>query len=125
MIIDGPETLAELRAQFGAYEQALTANDVAALDGFFWRSPLAVRIGAGESLFGHDAIAGFRAARPPPAARRLRATQITAFGPAHGVTVTEFEREGEPRLGRQTQIWVKFEDAGWKIVSAHVSWQQG
>jgi len=125
MIIDDPETLAGLRAQFDAYEHALNANDVAALDAFFWCSPLAVRIGAGESLFGYDAIASFRAARPPPAARRLRATQVTSFGAAHGVTVTEFERDGEPRLGRQTQVWVKFPDTGWKIVSAHVSWAQG
>jgi len=124
MMIDDPQTVAELTAQFNGYEQALNANDVSALDGFFWRSPLAVRIGAGESLFGYEAIASFRAARRPPGARRLRATQITSFGAAHGVTVTEFEREGETRIGRQTQVWVKFDDLGWKIVSAHVSWSQ-
>ncbi len=26
-----------------------------------------------------------------------------------------------PKHGRQSQVWVRFPDAGWKIVSAHVS----
>jgi len=124
MTIDDPENLAELTARFTAYEHALNTNDVTALDEFFWRSPLTVRIGTAESLFGYDSIAAFRAARRPPAARQLRETRITSFGPAHGVTVTEFQRAGEPRLGRQTQVWVKFDELGWKIVSAHVSWRQ-
>ena len=35
MIVDDPETLAEVEAMFAAYERALVGNDVAALDGFF------------------------------------------------------------------------------------------
>ena len=35
MVVDDPETLAELQAMFAAYERALVSNDVAALDGFF------------------------------------------------------------------------------------------
>ena len=31
-----------------------------------------------------------------------------------------FRREGVEQIGRQSQMWVKFED-GWKVVSAHVS----
>ena len=37
MTIDDPATLAEVEAAFAAYEAALVGNDVAALDGFFWR----------------------------------------------------------------------------------------
>ncbi len=125
MIIDDPATMREVQAQFAAYESALGENDVDALDGFFWPSDLAIRFGTGESLFGFAAIAAFRAARPPPGARRLRATQITCFGTAHAVATTEFLRDGNPRIGRQTQVWVKFFDLGWRIVSAHVSWVQG
>ena len=121
MIIDDPFTKAEVQARFGAYETALMTNDVAALDEFFWPSPLALRFGAGESLFGFDAIAAFRAARGGSPQRRLRNTQITTFGPDHAGTATEFFRDGEARVGRQTQVWVKFPESGWRIVSAHVS----
>lgn len=124
MIIDDAATLAELGAQFAAYETALMSNDVAALDGFFWASALAVRFGNGESLFGFAAIAAFRAARPRMKLRQLRNTQITSFGTEYGVTTTEYIRDGDDRLGRQSQVWVKFPDSGWKIVSAHVSWSQ-
>jgi ketosteroid isomerase-like protein len=123
MTIDDPTAKAEVSALFHAYEAALNGNDVAALDKFFWPHELALRFGNGESLFGFAAIEAFRAARKPPAPRRLRNTQITCFGPHHAVTTTEYLRDGEPRLGRQTQLWVKFEDLGWRIVSAHVSWQ--
>jgi len=121
MIIDDDVTTAEVQARFEAYETALMTNDVAALDDFFWPSPLALRFGAGESLFGFDAIAAFRAARGGSPRRKLRNTRITTFGPSHAVATTEFIRDGEARIGRQTQVWVKFPDIGWRIVSAHVS----
>jgi hypothetical protein len=121
MMIDDPVIRAEVQAHFEAYETALMTNDLAALDDFFWPSELALRFGAGESLFGFAAIAAFRAARGGSPQRTLRNTQITAFGPAHAVAATEFLRAGEVRIGRQTQVWVKFPDIGWRIVSAHVS----
>jgi hypothetical protein len=121
MMIDDPATRADVLAQFTAYETALMRNDVAALDGFFWQSNLALRFGAGESLFGFEAIAAFRAARGGSPQRVLQNVQITCFGTAFAVATTEFRRAGEPRLGRQSQSWVKFPDAGWRIVSAHVS----
>lgn len=124
MIIDDPATLAGLGAQFAAYERALMSNDVVALDGFFWASELTVRFGNGESLFGSAAIAAFRAARPRMKMRRLQNTQITSFSTDYGVTTTEYIRDGDDRLGRQSQVWVNFPNIGWKIVSAHVSWRQ-
>jgi hypothetical protein len=121
MIIDDPETLEEIAQKFEAYEAALMEDDVAALDAFFWPSPLATRFGVAESLYGHAQIAAFRKARGGSPARTLRNTRITTFGLCHAVATTEFARDGEPRLGRQTQIWVKFPDLGWRITSAHVS----
>jgi hypothetical protein len=121
MIIDDPATKAEVEARFAAYETALMTNDVTALDDFFWPSPLALRFGAGESLFGFEAIAAFRAARGGSPQRSLRNTRVTCFGTDHAVATTEFLRTGETRLGRQTQVWVKFPTQGWRIVSAHVS----
>lgn len=123
-MIDDPETKAELVEQFYAYEKALMENNVAALDGFFWPSELALRFGTGESLFGFAAIAKFRAARGGSPERYLQSTQITCFGTTYGVATTEFTRAGNPRIGRQSQTWVKFPDIGWRIVSAHVSWCQ-
>lgn len=122
MMIDEPDVKAELQAQFDAYETALMRNDIAALDAFFWVDERAIRFGVGESLFGHQQIAAFRAARPGGSPQRiLRNTQICCFGPDHGIATTEFQREGESRPGRQTQIWVRFPARGWRIVSAHVS----
>jgi Protein of unknown function (DUF3225) len=122
MIIDHPATHAEVSAAFAAYETALMTNDVDALDAFFWPSPLAVRFGVGESLFGYDAIAEFRMARPGGSPLRvLQSTQIVCFNEAYAVATTEFKREGEARIGRQSQVWVKFPEYGWRIVSAHVS----
>jgi hypothetical protein len=125
MTVDDPAVLAELTALFHAYEQALMTDDVAALNGFFWPSPLALRFGAGESLYGQDAIAAFRAGRGGSPPRSLQETRITSFGTDYGVPTTEFKRVGEARLGRQTQVWVRFDDLGWRIVSAHVSLAAG
>jgi len=125
MIVDDPDVLADVGARFEAYETALMIDDVAALDGFFWKSPLALRFGAGETLVGHAAIAAFRAARGGSPQRRLQNTRITSFGTDYAVATTEFLRDGEARLGRQSQVWVRFPEVGWRIVSAHVSLAAG
>lgn len=49
--------VAEVRDQFLRYEAAFVANDIATLDQLFWDSPWAVRMGAGENLYGHESIA--------------------------------------------------------------------
>ena len=121
MLINDPDTLAEVRAAFAAYEQALMDNDVATLDALFWRSDATVRYGPGQNLYGHAAIAAFRAARAggsPP--RSLMHTAITCFGTDFAVANTEFQRVGGARPGRQSQTWVRMSD-GWRIVAAHVS----
>ncbi len=122
MLIDDATVLAEVRSAFAAYEAALTGNDVAALDGFFWRDPRALRYGAGENLYGHAAIAAFRAARPAAGlARSLDRTVVTTFGTDFATASTLFRRDGAPgRVGRQTQSWVRMPE-GWRIVVAHVS----
>lgn len=111
---------AEVTAAFQAYEQALMQNDLAILDCLFWQSPFTIRFGAGETLYGIEAIRKFRQARNAENPHRtLINTTITTFAEDFAITTTEFERNGHPR-GRQTQAWVRFAD-GWRIVSAHVS----
>jgi Protein of unknown function (DUF3225) len=120
-VIDLPDVLAEVRAVFARYEDALVTNKVDVLDALFWPSPSTVRYGVGENLVGIEAIRAFRAARPSAGlARTLERTVITTFGRDCATAMTEFRREGSTFIGRQSQSWVRFAD-GWKVVAAHVS----
>jgi hypothetical protein len=119
--INRPEIVAEVRGAFERYEAALTGNDVAVLDELFWNSGFALRYGATENLYGHDAIRAFRAARPAvDLARTVTRQLITTFGTDFGTASIEFERTGSARAGQQTQTWVRMPE-GWRIVAAHVS----
>ncbi len=122
MEIDLPEVVAEVRAAFERYEQALVGNDVATLDALFRDDPRTIRYGGAEILYGHAEIRAFRAARSPAGlARTLSKTVITTFGRDSAVASTLFRRPTAPgKVGRQTQAWVRFDD-GWRIVAAHVS----
>ncbi|MCU0969885.1 MAG: oxalurate catabolism protein HpxZ [Rubrivivax sp.] len=122
MDIDLPDVHAELSALFARYEDALVHNRIDELDAFFWPTALALRYGVRENLHGIEAIRAFRAARPAQGlARTLQHTVITTFGRDFGVANTEFRRDGEPRIGRQSQTWVRLPGLGWRIVAAHVS----
>jgi ketosteroid isomerase-like protein len=122
MIVNDPSVRAQVEAAFAAYEKALTGNDVAALDAFFHDAPTAIRYGAGENLYGYEAIRAFRAARSAVGlARRLERTEITTYGADFAVASTLFRRDSAPgKVGRQMQSWVRFPE-GWRIVAAHVS----
>ena len=121
LTVNLPDVLTEVEAAFAAYERALVTNDIATLDALFWTSPLTVRFGTGESLYGIEAIRAFRAARDPRGlARTLRRTVITSFGRDLATAMTEFTRGGTDKFGRQSQTWVRLPE-GWRIVAAHVS----
>ncbi|MFL9923165.1 oxalurate catabolism protein HpxZ [Herbaspirillum lusitanum] len=117
-----PDVLAEVRQAFERYELALTSNQVEVLDELFLDAAETVRYGATENLLGFDEIRAFRVGRSPKNLMRvLRATVITTYGRDFAVANTEFTRDGEVRLGRQSHSWVRFSQ-GWRIVAAHVSW---
>ena len=122
MIVDDPQTKAEVEVQFAAYERALVSNDVAALDRFFLQSEAAIRYGATENLYGYEAITAFRAARPAAGlARRLEKTQIVTYGRDCAIAATLFRRDSaQGKIGRQMQTWIRFPE-GWRIVAAHIS----
>ena len=121
MDINLPDVLAEVQAQFDRYEQALVGNDVAVLDELFWDSPLTLRYGATENLYGIAAIREFRVARAPQGlARVLLRTVITTYGRDMATANVEFQRAGASRPGRQSQTWMRT-PAGWRVVAAHVS----
>lgn len=121
MDINKPEVLAEVHAIFDRYEAALVGNDTAVLDELFWPSEFTVRYGGGENLVGIEAIRAFRSARSPVGlARRLAKVVITTYGNDFATAMTEFHRDNDERVGRQSQTWVRFAE-GWKVVAAHVS----
>jgi hypothetical protein len=122
MEVDLPDVLAEVTKQFARYEKALVTNDVTVLGELFRVDPRTLRYGAGENLYGHDAIMAFRAARSPAGLmRRTAGTVITTYGRDAAVASTLFYRDSAPgKVGRQMQTWVRFPE-GWKIVAAHVS----
>jgi hypothetical protein len=123
MLINDPTTVAELRELYPRYEAALVNNDVETLTAMFWASPNAIRLGAGENLYGSEEIEAFRKSRPAVnLTRRMVRLEIVTFGTDFGSITLEFERDTPSGVvrGRQSQVWVRLPE-GWRIVSAHVS----
>ena len=123
MEINDPETVAELQRLYPLYESALVNNDVDVLTKMFWSSPHAIRLGAGENLYGMEEIEAFRKSRSEAnLARRTVRLEIVTFGEDYGSITLEFERDAPNGVtrGRQSQVWVRMNE-GWRIVSAHVS----
>jgi hypothetical protein len=121
MKINDPKIVAEVEAAFAAYETALMVNDLDALDALFWHSPLTVRIGPGQNLYGIEAIQAFRKNRLGGSpSRPLLKIVITTFGEDFATANAEFQRVGTAAPGRQSQTWVRFAE-GWRVASAHIS----
>jgi hypothetical protein len=122
MDIDLPDVVAEVKAAFARYEQALISNDLATLNELFRNDPRTIRYGMAENLYGYGEIMSFRSGRPSAGlARTLSLTAITTYGRDFATASTLFERATVPgKIGRQMQTWVKFPE-GWRVVAAHVS----
>ncbi|HPK32253.1 MAG TPA: oxalurate catabolism protein HpxZ [Ottowia sp.] len=119
--INLPDVVAEVRAAFDRYEDALVHNKVEVLDELFWNSPHTLRYGATENLYGYEEIADFRAGRPLQGLmRELLRVEITTYGRDFATANCEFRREGSTRTGRQSQTWMRTAP-GWRVVAAHVS----
>jgi hypothetical protein len=119
MLLERPDVLAEVTAQFDAYERALVADDAEAVVGFF--APGAVRFGIADQQVGlAEQLRWRRAQAPLPPGRRLHDTRIVAYGTDVAVVTTLFGYPGGTVSGRQSQTWVRLPE-GWRIVSAHVS----
>jgi hypothetical protein len=120
--VDRPAVIEEITALFWRYETALMANDLAALDAFFWPDERLTRYGIADRQWGISALRDFRAATPAPAfTRRLEHLRVESFGADVAVAQVEFVRSDTSLRGFQTQTWVRFDAMGWRIVAAHVS----
>jgi len=111
-----PDGLADA---FWAYEEALAADDLAALDRLFAPGDATLRGDAGGLLVGHDRISAYRAARGGAPARTVSQVHLrhAADDAALVVAVT---RNAGGGVGQQTQLWRRGA-AGWQVAAAHVS----
>jgi hypothetical protein len=116
-----PHVVAQLRAAFDAYEDALVRHEVARLDDFFWYDPQTVRYGVAENLYGGADIRRYRmACQPVHPQRRIERLVITTFGEDFATVAAEFSAPDTTANGRQLQTWARFAE-GWRVVAAHVS----
>src|SRR5436190_19380097 len=107
--INIPQIVAEVEAVFARYEDALVNNKIEVLDELFWNSPATIRYGIAENLYGIEEIRAFRSGRSPTSlARSLQRTVITTYGRDMATAMTMFQRPGNPKVGRQSQTWVRF-----------------
>jgi len=111
----------EVAECFDDYEQALVANDIDAMDRWFWDDPGVVRFGIAEIQYGADAVRTWRKdATPVPVSRTITGRTVRAFSPELvTVDITFVNGEGPP-TGRQSQLWIRV-DGSWRIARAHVS----
>ncbi len=118
-----PEVVAEVGELFERYEQALIDKNVDVLDATFWKSPHTIRLANNEHGYGFDRIHAHRVARVPGPGtkeKRLRLDVVTVGRDIATVTLV-YKVRGRDMTGRQMQTWVRFPDAGWKVIAAHVS----
>lgn len=118
-----PEVVEEVRDLFERYEQALIDKNLDVLDNCFWNSPHTIRLAHHEHGYGFDRIHAHRMARPPGPGtkeKRLR-LDILTIGRNIAIVTLVYKVRGQPMTGRQMQTWVRFNDADWKVVAAHVS----
>jgi amidase len=109
---------------FWAYERALTANDLDALDRLFAPGAETLRGDAGGILVGHDAISAFRQGRGGAPARTIGVIHVRDLGNDRAFIVAETLPASGGR-GQQTQLWHRSStndgDADWLIEAAQVS----
>ncbi|WP_231882033.1 AtzH-like domain-containing protein [Microbacterium aurantiacum] len=113
------EIPADLAEAFHAYERAIMANDLDALDAAFIDGPDALRGDAAGLLVGHDAISAFRGTRGGVPTRVIERIEYRPLAPDAALLVS-VSRYAGGGTGLQTQLWQK-QDGAWKIGAAHVT----
>lgn len=114
-----PNAPAGLLEAFAAYEAALGADDLAAMDALFVDSPGTLRGDAGGLLVGHAAIHDFRAVRRGAPARRLVEVRVLPLA-ADAATVVAVTAPATGGRGLQTQVWRRDAET-WRVLTAHVA----
>jgi hypothetical protein len=111
----------EVLACFTAYEDALSAGDVQAMDLWFADDDRTIRFGIADEQWGAEDVRRWRSVAPRvPSGRRLVETRVDVWTNSLAVVTTLFRYPSSQSVGRQSQTWVRT-DVGWRIVHAHVS----
>lgn len=111
----------EVLACFTAYEEALSAGDVATMDSWFADDPRTVRFGIADEQWGADEVRRWRSTAPRvPKGRQLINTRVDLWTEDVAVVTTTFCYPTSALIGRQSQTWLHTE-VGWRIIHAHVS----
>jgi ketosteroid isomerase-like protein len=118
--LNDPHIVKEIEAEFAGYDEALRTNDVAALNRYFFDSPVTVRFGNAENLYGYAEISAYRADAVPAIGAKRDRTVITTYGKDFATVATLSRRANATKVGRTMQTWVRLPQ-GWRIVAAHVS----
>ena len=119
MEIDLPEVVAEVRAAFDRYEQALVSNDAAILGATFRDDPRTIRYGIAENLYGYKEIEAFRARSSGPGPRSeygdhdLRPRFCCGLDAVLSCWLTGQGQSPDADMGTLPE--------GWRVVAAHVS----
>jgi uncharacterized protein (TIGR02246 family) len=123
--VNQPEVVAEVRAAFDTYEAALLANDLDALDEWFWPDERVVRFAFGDVQHGWRAVSASRRSQPRQTVpRRAVSIDVLAFGPDVATVFAVFRLDdpgtGSGALVHQSQVWARL-DGKWRVAAAHVS----
>ncbi|MFT4219005.1 MAG: DUF3225 domain-containing protein [Microbacterium sp.] len=110
---------ADLRMAFEAYEAAIMADDLDALDAAFAPGPDTLRGDGSGLLVGHDAISAFRGARGGVPARAIERIEHRPLGDDAALVVSVSRYLGGG-TGLQSQLWQRL-DGVWRITAAHVT----
>ena len=121
--VNKQEVVDEIRELFEAYETALISKNIEVLDNTFWQSDYTIRYAMHENGYGFDEIHQHRVSRKegPGIKEQRQRLEILTLGDSFATVNLEFKIRGTEDIGRQSQTWVKFPIAGWKVVTAHVS----
>jgi amidase len=109
----------DLRRAFWRYEQALTTNDVPALEEAFTPGEATLRAEGVNVLVGSEHIGDYRRRRVPPPMRRVDRLHLRVLGEGRALAVAEAVRD-DGGQGVQTQFW-RLSDGQWRIEAAHVA----
>jgi hypothetical protein len=121
VVVNDPAVVAEVRAAFDAYERDLLANDLDALDRWFWTDERVVRFLFGEIQAGAAAVSRSRrsvARQTPP--RTLTHCTITTYGTDVATVFAVFALDATTQRVHQSQVWARL-DGAWRVTAAHVS----
>ena len=121
MRINDPGVVAEVRAAFQAYEVALLADDLDALDDWFSDGDEVVRFIFGRVELGARAVSeSRRAVARQTESRTVEQLEVRAWGNdvAGAFAVCRLHDSGA--LVHQSQTWARL-DGRWRVVAAHVS----